>query len=135
MIGTIGNVLGGLFGAFLVLVAIAAYMVPTVVGGARKVVNIGSVCAINVLLGWTLIGWAVALAMALRTNPPGLATQLWPGRATPAPPAATAPAPATAGAAPPPGWYLDPSGARRWWDGREWTAATQTPAQHPLPGR
>lgn len=53
-----------------VLVIIALYMLPTVIAAVREVVNVGSVAAINVLLGWTLVGWAVALAMALRTNPP-----------------------------------------------------------------
>ncbi|QBE50368.1 DUF2510 domain-containing protein [Leucobacter triazinivorans] len=28
-------------------------------------------------------------------------------------------------APPPPGWYDDGAGSRRWWDGREWTAHTQ----------
>jgi len=44
--------------------------VPTIVGSDRKVPNIGSIVAINVVLGWTLIGWVVALAMALRSVPP-----------------------------------------------------------------
>ena len=38
--------------------AFALYMLPTIIGAARKVVNVGSVFAINLLLGWTLIGWA-----------------------------------------------------------------------------
>jgi hypothetical protein len=35
--------------------------------------------------------------------------------------------------APPAGWYPDPSGAafRRYWDGRQWTTATDPPAQRP----
>ena len=58
--------------ALVVLIAAAfvIYMLPTLIGASRKVVNVGSVFAINLLLGWTLIGWAIALAMALRTNPP-----------------------------------------------------------------
>ena len=53
-----------------ILLAGSLYFLPTIIGAARKVVNVGSVFVINLLLGWTLIGWAVALAMALRTNPP-----------------------------------------------------------------
>jgi hypothetical protein len=65
-----------------VICAFALYMLPTIIGAARKVVNVGSVFAINLLLGWTLIGWAIALAMALRTNPPRAYPQTW----TPPPP-------------------------------------------------
>lgn len=54
----------------LVLVIIALYFVPTIVASSRKVTNTGSVFVINLLLGWSLIGWAVALAMAVRTKAP-----------------------------------------------------------------
>ncbi|MHB8245519.1 MAG: superinfection immunity protein [Acidimicrobiales bacterium] len=37
------------------------YMLPTIIESARKVVYIASVFAINLLLGWTLVGWVVAL--------------------------------------------------------------------------
>jgi hypothetical protein len=53
----------------LVLTAIAAavYLLPVLVGLARRVPDIGSVAVINILLGWTLVGWAAALALALRS--------------------------------------------------------------------
>ena len=54
----------GLGGVILILLAIGAYFLPTILGARRKVINVGSVFAINLLLGWTLIGWAIALAMA-----------------------------------------------------------------------
>lgn len=41
---------------------------PTIVAVARKVTNQGSVAVINFFLGWTLIGWVAALAMACRTS-------------------------------------------------------------------
>jgi hypothetical protein len=44
----------------------AMYLLPVLIGWSRRVPDIGAVTVINVLLGWTLIGWAVALAMALR---------------------------------------------------------------------
>jgi hypothetical protein len=50
----------------LIVVGASAYFVPTIIALIRKTPNTGSVIAINLLLGWSLIGWAVALAMALR---------------------------------------------------------------------
>ena len=44
------------------------YFVPTIVAVSRKVRNQGSVVVINLFLGWTFIGWVVALAMACRTR-------------------------------------------------------------------
>jgi len=58
-------------GALIVFLAgVSLYFVPTIVGAIRKVPNIGSVVVINLFLGWTLIGWVVALAMAARSVPP-----------------------------------------------------------------
>lgn len=50
------------------------YWLPTIIAVTRKVPSVGSVVAINLLLGWTIIGWVFALSMALRsapTSPPG----------------------------------------------------------------
>jgi hypothetical protein len=43
-----------------------AYFVPMHVALQRKVKDASSIAVINVLLGWTIIGWAVALSMSLR---------------------------------------------------------------------
>ncbi len=48
----------------------ALYFIPTIVAGHRHVTNVGSIAVINVFLGWTFIGWVVALAMACRSAPP-----------------------------------------------------------------
>ena len=55
---------------FLVVgcISLAAYLAPGIVASWRKVPNQGSVWVINILLGWTLIGWGVALAMACRSK-------------------------------------------------------------------
>jgi len=42
------------------------YVLPTLVAFHRKVPNAWSVAVINIFLGWTLIGWVVALALAAR---------------------------------------------------------------------
>ncbi len=57
------------YGPATILFFVALYFVPTVVGAVRRVPNIGSVIVINVFLGWTFIGWVVALAMASRSVP------------------------------------------------------------------
>jgi hypothetical protein len=54
--------------AVLGVLILIFYFLPTIVAVARKVTNQGSVAVINIFLGWTLIGWVVALAMACRTS-------------------------------------------------------------------
>ena len=49
--------------------ALGVYFVPTIVARVRRVPNTGSVLVVNVFLGWTLVGWVVALAMAARSRP------------------------------------------------------------------
>ncbi len=51
-----------------VVMGICIYFIPTFVAVTRKVTNAGSVFVINLLLGWSIVGWAVALAMAVKTN-------------------------------------------------------------------
>lgn len=49
------------------------YLLPTIIGAARHAPDVGAVAVVNVLLGWTVLGWIVALALACRTRrePPG----------------------------------------------------------------
>ncbi|MFF4331326.1 superinfection immunity protein [Streptomyces sp. NPDC001591] len=56
----------------IALVVLVLYLVPTVVAMVRAVPNRGSVIVVNIFLGWTLIGWVVALAMAARSKAPVL---------------------------------------------------------------
>jgi len=51
-----------------IVLLIGLYFVPTIVAIVRKVSDRGSVVVINLFLGWTLVGWVVALAMACRTR-------------------------------------------------------------------
>ena len=54
----------------LLLVLVGLYFLPALLAFDRGVPNKGSVLVINVFLGWTLIGWVIALAMAARSVPP-----------------------------------------------------------------
>lgn len=82
---------------FIGTVSVAFYLLPVLIGWQRHVPDLGSVAAINLLLGWTLVGWAVALAMALRSARPGLGTSIQvinnPQQPAPPHPTATRPYP------------------------------------------
>jgi RsiW-degrading membrane proteinase PrsW (M82 family) len=71
MIGHIlasGGIASGIGGLFFILIAIACYFIPTIVAVSRHVPNTASVVVINFFLGWTFIGWVVALAMSVRSR-------------------------------------------------------------------
>lgn len=53
-------------GLFWIGLLLSVYFLPTIVAFNRHVPSPWSVAVINTLLGWTLIGWAVALAMSAR---------------------------------------------------------------------
>lgn len=57
-------------GLAVIVVIVLAYFLPTIVAFARGVSNSGSVLVLNLFLGWTLVGWVVALAMASRSTAP-----------------------------------------------------------------
>jgi hypothetical protein len=58
-------------GGFLLLFVMGFfYFLPSIVAGSRHHHNGEAVFVINFFLGWTLIGWAVALAWALTSPPP-----------------------------------------------------------------
>jgi len=62
----VASVAGAAF--LLLLLGLGVYFFPSIVAVARKVPNVGSVVVINLFLGWTFIGWVVALAMAARST-------------------------------------------------------------------
>jgi hypothetical protein len=53
----------------LAVLGVAAYWAPSITAGVRRVPNTGSVIVVNLFLGWTAVGWVVALAMACRSIP------------------------------------------------------------------
>jgi Superinfection immunity protein len=60
--------MGGVIHPAAFLVVLALYFLPSIVAVSRKVTHQGSVVVINLFLGWTFVGWVVALAMACRTS-------------------------------------------------------------------
>jgi hypothetical protein len=53
------------FSFFLILFFIGVYMMPTMVARRNNHLNTAAICALNILLGWTFLGWVVALVWAL----------------------------------------------------------------------
>jgi hypothetical protein len=96
--------LAGVVVGVSMIVAALFYFLPFIIGETRGVPHIGSIFAVNLVFGWSVIGWVVALVMALRSldGPAMLFT----------------PMPVDQAAA---GWYPDPeTGRSRWWDGTRW---------------
>lgn len=60
--------MGGAIHSSALLVVLGLCFLPSIVAVARKITHQGSVVVIDVFLGWTFVGWVVALAMACRTN-------------------------------------------------------------------
>jgi hypothetical protein len=55
----------GLLGLILLAVLIGGYMLPTIIALQRKHDSPGPIIIINIFLGWTFLGWVVALAMSV----------------------------------------------------------------------
>ncbi len=54
----------------LVAVTLALYLLPVLIGLTRRAPDLGMVAVVNFFLGWTFIGWVIALALALRSARP-----------------------------------------------------------------
>ena len=52
-------------GLLTLLIVLAIYFVPTLVAIKREHHNLAAIIALNVLLGWTILGWVAALVWAL----------------------------------------------------------------------
>jgi hypothetical protein len=53
----------------MVAIFVGLYLLPSIVAAKRQVPNAGPIVVVNVFLGWTLIGWVIALALAVRDVP------------------------------------------------------------------
>jgi hypothetical protein len=54
-----------LFGVGMALLALCIYFVPAFIAFRVKHSNAGALFALNLLLGWTVIGWIAALVWAM----------------------------------------------------------------------
>ncbi|MET4078715.1 superinfection immunity protein [Janibacter sp. UYMM211] len=54
--------------AIVVAVVTAGYMLPWAIAAVRGNRNTCSVFWVNLLLGWTVVGWVVALVMSIREH-------------------------------------------------------------------
>ena len=54
--------------AVAILLLVSLYCIPTGIAMLRRIRNTGSVAVLNLFLGWTVIGFVVALAMAVRSR-------------------------------------------------------------------
>lgn len=59
-------------GAIIIALAIIIYFVPTFIAGGRS--QWAAIFALNLLLGWTLLGWVAALVWALALPRPIIIT-------------------------------------------------------------
>jgi hypothetical protein len=49
-------------------VGVALYFLPTIIAVARRKTNLAGILLVNFFLGWSVIGWIVALVWALSTE-------------------------------------------------------------------
>lgn len=49
----------------VLLLLIVFYFLPSLVANKRRHANAGAIFALNLLLGWTFLGWALAIVWAL----------------------------------------------------------------------
>ena len=52
----------------LILIVLAMYWLPSIIGYYRRTPDIVRVVVTNALLGWTVVGWLVAMVLAARTQ-------------------------------------------------------------------
>ncbi|HEY5380884.1 MAG TPA: superinfection immunity protein [Acidobacteriaceae bacterium] len=71
-----------LFFLIFILPFLALHFLPTIVAGFWHAQNFGWILLINLFLGWTIVGWIIALVWAFRDEPKYLVAYVPP----PAPP-------------------------------------------------
>lgn len=76
------------FGFPFFLAGVALYFLPTIIGAARHKTNLVGIFLVNFFLGWSIIGWVIALVWAVsteRVDQMAYAPHMPPGGAAPVP--------------------------------------------------
>ncbi|MTI82366.1 MAG: superinfection immunity protein [Firmicutes bacterium] len=50
---------------FLLLIALVLYFIPTIIASKRNHKNFSAILVLNLLLGWTFLGWVGSIVWAL----------------------------------------------------------------------
>ncbi len=58
-----------LFAILLIIAGFVFYFLPTIVAGNRETKGFAGVLIVNLLFGWTILGWIVALVWAFSDSP------------------------------------------------------------------
>jgi hypothetical protein len=53
-------------GTTLIIFLIVAYFLPAIIAALNGNKNFGAIFVLNVLLGWTFIGWVISLVWAVK---------------------------------------------------------------------
>ena len=107
--------------AWVVTLLTFGYMLPWAVAASRGKSNQAAIGVVSFFLGWTFIGWVIALVMACQAHQVvGSATATATVIVSNGAPEHFAAAASTAG--PAAGWFAAPDGdGRQYWDGLRWT--------------
>jgi len=54
---------------FIIFVLVIIYFIPAVIAFLKGHLSAGAIFALNLLLGWSLIGWVIALVWSLKNDP------------------------------------------------------------------
>ena len=99
--------------AWLLAVLTGGYLLPWAIAATRNRSNVAAVALVDVFLGWTVVGWIVALVMACGSDRPVVVVQTYAPPALPLPPQPWAQTPQPWEQAPQP-WEQAPQPVQPW---------------------
>src|SRR5207249_4859503 len=67
------------FGILLILGVVCLYFLPSWVAGYRQHRNFNAIFVLNILLGWSVLGWIIAFVWAFTANTDDFSPRLKPG--------------------------------------------------------